>query len=125
MIIHNTTPRGVQSYSRARPIRSSRSRLDFAKINAAALVNSIVVLQRLLPGGKRQGTEYIVKNPRRADGKPGSFKINMKTGRWCDFAIGQGGGDLIALAAYVLDVRQGEAARRLAEMLHLKVEVRR
>src|SRR5215213_5664247 len=100
MVIRSTMPYGVQSYSRARRVRSSRPRLDFATINAAALANPLAVLQRLLPGGNRQGNEYTVRNPRRADARQGSFKVNVKTGHWCDFAIGQGGGDLVSLAAY-------------------------
>jgi hypothetical protein len=94
--------------------------LDFKVIAAAAQANAPMVLQRLLPGGRRVGNEYVVRNPKRADGHIGSFKIHLHSGRWADFAVGVGGGDLIALAAYILDVRQGEAAWRLADMLGLQ-----
>lgn len=57
-------------------------------------------------------------NPRRADRRPGSFRINLRSGRWADFALGGvAGGDLISLAAYLFDLSQGDAARRLAAML--------
>jgi hypothetical protein len=50
----------------------------------------------------------------RADRHLGSFKINLRTGRWADFATGDAGGDLISLRAYLDGIRQGEAARRIA-----------
>ncbi|AWN41565.1 hypothetical protein DK389_14925 [Methylobacterium durans] len=54
---------------------------------------------------------------RSADGGQGSFKVNLYTGRWCDFATGDRGGDLIALAAFLFNLKQDEAARSVAEML--------
>jgi hypothetical protein len=69
--------------------------------------------------GRRQGREWVALNPRRADRRPGSFKVNLATGRWSDFATRDGGGDLISLAAYLFSISQGEAAQRLAEMLGL------
>jgi hypothetical protein len=35
------------------------------------------------------------------DQNPGSFSINVRTGRWADFATGDKGGDVISLAAYL------------------------
>jgi putative DNA primase/helicase len=64
-----------------------------------------------LPGGRREGKEYVVLNPRRPDHKLGSFKINTQTGAWGDFAVGAKGRDLTSLAAYLFDLSQGEAAR--------------
>lgn len=66
-----------------------------------------------LGGGKNQGREYLPLNPKRSDHKPGSFTINRDSGAWSDFATGDKGGDLVALAAYVWDCRQGAAAERL------------
>jgi hypothetical protein len=63
------------------------------------------------------GREYTARNPRRPDRNAGSFRINLNTGRWADFAIGDGGGDVISLAAYLFGVSQIEAARRLADLL--------
>ena len=91
--------------------------LDFAGINRAALAQIDLILARWLPGGKREGVEYVALNPRRPDRKPGSFKINTRTGAWGDFAVGAKGRDLISLAAYLFALGQGEAARRLAGML--------
>ena len=58
----------------------------------------------------------------RADRSPGSFRVNLLTGRWADFAIGVGGGDLISLAAYLFGIGQAEAATRIADMLGVRHE---
>src|ERR1700730_5417116 len=74
------------------------------------------------PRSRRQKTiarEYVALNPARADRRPGSFKVNLRTGRWADVATGDRGGDPVSLCAYVEGVSQAEAARRLARMLGL------
>ena len=55
--------------------------LDFAEINRAALAAFPAVLARILPGGKRVGAEIVALNPRRADRRLGSFKVNRYNGR--------------------------------------------
>ena len=99
--------------------------IDFARINQAALAAFPAVLNRLLPGGKAIGRELVALNPRRADRRIGSFKINRYNGRWMDFATGDKGGDPISLVAYLADVSQGEAARLLAQMLGIEAGGRR
>lgn len=94
-----------------------RRRIAFARINAAALARAEDVLRQWLPGGAVAGREYVARNPRRADRRPGSFKINLDTGRWGDWAAGVFGGDLVSLAAYLGDLRQTDAARSVAGML--------
>ncbi|WP_018262252.1 hypothetical protein [Methylobacterium sp. WSM2598] len=98
------------------------ARLNFKSIAAAALTNAEAICRRILPGGKVVGTEYVVLNPRRADTRPGSFKVNLRTGRWADFATGDRGGDLISLVAWRYGVRQIDAARHLATFLSLNLE---
>src|SRR4051794_19044247 len=93
--------------------------VDFAAINRAALARLPDLLRRWLPGGRTEGAEYVVKNPKRRDQRAGSFKINLTTGRWGDFADGAKGGDPVSLAAYLADCNQVEAARQLAVMLGL------
>jgi hypothetical protein len=92
---------------------------DFSAVNAAALGALPDLLARWLPEGKRERDEYLARNPRRGDRNPGSFKVNLRTGRWADFATGNKGGDPISLAAYLFALPQSEAARRLATMLGL------
>jgi hypothetical protein len=95
-------------------------RLDFSTINAAVIRVLPAILTRWLPGGRLQRREYVALNPKRADRHLGSFRINVQTGRWADFATGDGGGDPISLAAYLFDLSQVEAARQLAEMVGLR-----
>jgi hypothetical protein len=102
--------------------------IDFDAINTAALAVFPAVLARILPGGKRVGAEIVALNPRRADKRPGSFKVRFldpRAGAWSDFATGDRGGDVVSLVAYLDGVSQGEAARRLARMLGLEIGRRR
>jgi hypothetical protein len=95
------------------------SSIDFNRINSQALVSLEAVCRRLLPNGRRAGHEYLAINPRRCDRGLGSFKINLRTGVWCDFSSGDKGSDPVSLVAFIENCRQGEAARKLARMLGL------
>jgi hypothetical protein len=94
--------------------------IDFAEVNRAALRQLHSLLPRWLPGGKRQGNEFLALNPRRADNRPGSFSVNMKTGEWADFATSDKGGDPISLFAFLKGIKQGEAAKELAAQIGLQ-----
>jgi hypothetical protein len=96
-----------------------RRSIDFKGINAEALMCLPAILHRLLPDGAIEGREYSALNPRRADRHRGSFSINVRTGRWADFATDDKGGDPISFVAYLENCSQLEAARRLARMLGL------
>ncbi|GAB4069574.1 hypothetical protein KHC28_15220 [Ancylobacter sonchi] len=91
--------------------------IDFARINAAALPALPALLSRWLPNGRREGQEWVALNPRRADRAAGSFRVNMRSGKWADFATGDKGGDVVSLAAYLAGTGQAEAAHKLADML--------
>ncbi len=97
-----------------------RGRLDFDAINRAGLVSLPALLRRWLPDGRLVGHEFEARNPRREDRRPGSFKVNVKTGKWADFATGDAGGDVVSLAAYLSGTGQVEAARSLAKMLGVR-----
>jgi len=95
--------------------------INFQYISMVALKNAIPILERLLPDGKIIGNHWVVRNPKRADRNAGSFKINIRTGIWKDFADDRAkGGDLIALYAYLYDLTQPEAAKDIASMLNIK-----
>jgi hypothetical protein len=96
---------------------SAQDRLDFKRINDAALPVLPALIARWLPEGQRRGREWVALNPHRSDRRLGSFSINLRTGRWADFATSDRGGDVISLAAYLSGTSQIEAARRLAAML--------
>lgn len=91
---------------------------DFVAINAGALACLPALVARWLPDGRRQGREWVALNPQREDRHPGSFKVNLQTGQWADFAVANAkGGDPVSLAAYLSGKSQMEAARALAAML--------
>jgi hypothetical protein len=92
-------------------------RIAFELIAVAALDHADVLARRWLPDGRREGAEWVAINPTRADNRKGSFKVNLRNGKWCDFATGDSGGDLIALAAYLFHLDQAEAAERIAAAL--------
>jgi hypothetical protein len=110
----------LPAVARAHEDRPER-RIAFARIADAALGHADAALghadalvRRWLPDGRREGAEWVALNPSRADNRKGSFKVNIRTGRWSDFATGDAGGDLISLAAYLFRLDQAEAARRIS-----------
>ena len=98
------------------------SRIDFDRVNAAALAYSETLVRFLAPDGRCNGNEYAARNPTRLDRSIGSFSVNLRSGKWHERATGKGGGDLISLWAYVHDIRQSEAAKALAEWLRVPAE---
>jgi hypothetical protein len=95
----------------------SPRRIAFRRIAAAALGRADDIVSRWLPAGRREGHEWTAVNPTRGDRRRGSFRINLKTGAWADFASADKGGDLISLGAYLHGISQGESAVRIAAML--------
>ena len=113
---HRNRPERARALAQARAVRSDA--VDFKAINAAALFHLPALCARWLPDGRREGREWSARNPRRADRRPGSFKVNLNTGRWADFALPDArGGDPVSLAAYLSGRSYSEAARALADML--------
>lgn len=96
------------------------ARIDFTAINAAALSALPALLNRFAPGGAIRGGEWSGCNPRRADRRPGSFKVNVRTGLWSDFATGDSGNDPVSLVAYLTGLPMGDTAKRLADMLGVR-----
>lgn len=101
-------------------IKSAREVFDFDAVNRAALPVLHAILKRLLPEGKIMGVEYTARNPKRADRSLGSFKINLRSGRWADFATGDKGGDPVSLVAFLEGCSQVKAAQLLAQMLGME-----
>jgi len=98
-------------------------RIDFDGINRAALPVLSSLCARWLPDGRRVGHEWVARNPRRNDRRPGSFRVNLLTGKWADFATGDRGGDVVSLAALISGIGQAEAARSLAQCLGVQADV--
>lgn len=83
----------------------------------AALPYAESILSKRLLKYKRDRHELIMLNPTRADKSLRSFKFNLRTGKWADFATGATGGDLVSLVAYLDGIEQTAAARLLADEL--------
>ncbi|WP_099507749.1 toprim domain-containing protein [Microvirga ossetica] len=92
----------------------TRPSIDFAAIARSCLDRGERLVRSWLPGGRREGHEWVARNPVRADRKAGSFKVNLRTGKWSEFATGDKGGDLVSLYAYLHGLSQVNAARDLA-----------
>lgn len=89
----------------------------FSRVHEQALPFLPAILRRILPQGKTDGHEYVALNPRRIDAALGSFKINLLTGKWADFAVNASGGDVTSLVAYVLCLSQSDAAKAVLRMI--------
>lgn len=78
------------------------------------------IVQRWLPDGRIEHNDWVARNPTRADGKPGSFKIAIrgdKSGIWKDWATGDGGRSLIALRQYLTGDDAVTCARFVAKLV--------
>ncbi|WP_334130185.1 DUF6371 domain-containing protein [Sneathiella sp.] len=95
------------------------SRIDFPAIASAALAAYPGLLHEWIAGGTVSGHEFQARNPTRSDAKPGSFSINIRTGKWADFAPGDSGGDAIDLYGYLNGLDLGAAAREVASYVGL------
>ena len=95
--------------------------LPFDQTNDKALKAYPGLVQEWLPDGKLVGgKEWVALNPTRADNHIKSFSINIKTGKWGEFAGGEFGGDPISLYAYLYCGGLGhrnQACKELAEKL--------
>lgn len=112
-----TTRHGTVSVRRRHDsARPAHARIAFGSVAAAALPYLPVLLARWLPDGRRVGSEWIARNPRRDDRHAGSMRVSLRSGKWADFAVAHvRGGDVISLAAYLYGLSQVEAARRVAQ----------
>ena len=103
-------------------MKNERRLIPFEEINRASLARAEDIVRRWLPDGRREGHEWVARNPRRADRRVGSFKVNLVTGKWGDFATGDVGGDLVSLAAFLFAMTQGEAGREVARMVGVAID---
>ncbi len=89
----------------------------FDQVKAALAPRLPEVLAELLPGGRVTGREYVCASLQGGVGT--SCSTSIDTGKGSDFATGESWGDVIALAAKVWSMRQGEAAQELARLCHI------
>lgn len=78
------------------------------------------ILPRWLDGEIR-GNEYVALNPTREDRNLGSFKVDLRTGRWRDYACDDfSGGDLVSL---YMRIKSFDEATALAELEQFLAEM--
>ena len=73
------------------------------------------IVKIVAPDGKLNQKEYVAINPVRPDNTLGSFKINIDTGAWSDFATGDSGGSIVSYVAYCLSISNSSAIKYLEE----------
>lgn len=95
--------------------------VNFQEVNQAVLQSLETTLRQWLPSGKKEGSEWVALNPTRGDKKPGSFRINTRTGQWADFATNDKGGDPVSLYAYINGLSQIDAAKQLGDQFSVAV----
>lgn len=82
------------------------------------------VLREWLPNGKVVGNDYCIGNISGDSGD--SLKIDLKTGKWFDFASSEDkGGDLISLYSKMHGLKPGAAADALAERYSIEIKTYR
>ena len=91
--------------------------INFPELKQNLRGHEEVIFHHLLPNGIKQGREYVAFNPTRVDRNLGSFRININTQKWADFATEDRGGDLISLWAYVRNINNLEAATQILKLL--------
>ena len=87
--------------------------LSFTAINALALASGLIL--QLFPRAKKYGHSFRVGSLQGEQGE--SLWIDSDMGCWKDHSTGESGGDLISLYAARENLTQGEAVRRLSEIL--------
>ena len=97
--------------------QTNSQQVNFREVNQLAMSYLPSLLSKWLPDGRVSGHEFTALNPKRNDNKAGSFKVNLVTGRWSDFATGDRGGDIVSLAAYLADLSQSDAAKAILRMV--------
>jgi len=89
----------------------------FMETRRATCMRLADLVPSILPQGRRMGREWVALNPTRPDRSLGSFRINLSTGAWADFATGDKGGDLTSLASYLYGMSAFEAAQYVQRLV--------
>ncbi|MBF0131046.1 MAG: hypothetical protein HQL75_00455 [Magnetococcales bacterium] len=101
-------------------------KIDFERIANTALLSSTDLLFEWFPAGVLDGHEFKIGDVTGSKGS--SLSINVKTGKWSDFASGLKGGDLISLYAAIqtkgspTGKDQTKAAVAIAKRFNLNIE---
>lgn len=102
----------ASSNSNAPQERDPLPPIKFNDLADALLARIETLVPAWLPGGTRNGHEYVCASLQ--GGKGSSCSVNMTTGRWADFASDERGGDLVSLYAAAHGLSMGKAALHVA-----------
>lgn len=91
--------------------------IDFPTLSAELLARAETLIPGWLQGGRKDGHEWRCGSLSGDHGD--SFGVNLRSGKWSDFATGESGGDLISLYAAIHGMKQIEAARELSDQLNI------
>ncbi|MDD2728308.1 VapE domain-containing protein [Malikia sp.] len=86
--------------------------INFNALSDALLSRADQIVPVWLPGGRRVGHEWVCGGLHGGEGT--SCSVNLRTGRWADFASDEKGGDLVSLYAAIHGLDQGRAAVAVA-----------
>lgn len=92
--------------------RESLPPIQFGPLREALLADAEILVVRWLPGGQFDGPEYRCADL--SGGHGHSCSVNVKTGKWADFATGEQGNDLIGLYAAIHSLSNAKAAIQVA-----------
>jgi len=84
------------------------NKIDFQGLAGALIAQAPGILFSWFPAGKLHGNEFRIGNIAGDAGE--SLSINIRTGKWADFASEMSGGDLISVYAMHKGIKMGEAA---------------
>jgi len=101
--------------------KTSFKMINSYKLNRDLLSHLPNLLPKYFPNGKLERNEYVMLNPTRQDRNLGSFRINIKTGAWGDFAIGKKGFGIISLLIYATKSSFKEVVKELCLQTRLSL----
>lgn len=101
-------------------MNTTERKIDFEQANRIACT----MIQRIVPGGRMLGHDYVVRSPLRQDNNPGSFRVNLKHGYYKDFATNDAG-DLVDLFAKINNLSMIDAAKQLLGDFELPAETKK
>ncbi len=94
-------------------IKTKPKKYDFKGLESSLMTKVGQVLSYLLPNGLIKGSEYVCGDIYGSKGK--SFRFNLSTAKWADFAGSVSGVGIIALCAACKNIKQSEAYIELFE----------
>jgi putative DNA primase/helicase len=86
--------------------------IKFRELAEALLARVETLVPMWLPGGRRNGHEWVSSSL--SGGSGSSCSVNLTTGQWADFAGDEKGGDLVSLYAAINGLEMGKAALMVA-----------